>query len=572
MMSLILCLGLLIQVPQDYPTITEAIDISSQGDTIWVHPDTYPEQLWLPSHDILLVSDFFFTGDSSALYNTIIDASAWAEEDTASAVMVVRRSTRETIFSGFTVTGGHGTRRGGSDRHGGAFYIFYSSPTISSNIIRGNYAEYDMALSADSSDLIFSGNIIYDNWGYILALGLGSGGHDTPAIIEGNNFGRNNFIDPDWGLYCPALGFSYSDVIIRFNHFHDYEGCIALGASFVRSKAEVSSNVFENLHYRHCEGMTPYSKGSVLWIDHSNVDVVNNEFRNCSVFDIGCVYFNESPYYSGDIAINGNVFENIYSSPPYDLPPSGCGLLLLNSDGVVSHNRFTNCSDGAIGISIWTQFPPCSVFVTENTFDSNDYDDYWVQHGVHIGSAIGIGTDGTAECILRGNTFIDNQKNAVDILYASSDSTSYLDAENNFWGDSSGPYHPTLNPTGRGDTIAGRVDFDPWLIENDIDSDNRPSTPVPQDFTLLEPYPNPFNPGVTLPLSVTCPGIFNVVIFDLLGRRIWEQTEQLSGAGIHRIYWPGIDSNGQTVTTGIYFARASSASQITPARKLILLK
>ncbi|MGD9346500.1 MAG: right-handed parallel beta-helix repeat-containing protein [Candidatus Aminicenantes bacterium] len=38
-----------------------------------------------------------------------------------------------------------------------------------------------------------------------------------------------------------------------------------------------------------------------------------------------------------------------------------------------------------------------------------------------------------------------------------------VDAENNWWGDVSGPYHATLNPSGLGDTVSDYVDFDPWL-------------------------------------------------------------------------------------------------------------
>ncbi len=37
-----------------------------------------------------------------------------------------------------------------------------------------------------------------------------------------------------------------------------------------------------------------------------------------------------------------------------------------------------------------------------------------------------------------------------------------LDARNNYWGDASGPYHSTLNPTGLGNDVSNNVLFDPW--------------------------------------------------------------------------------------------------------------
>jgi hypothetical protein len=43
------------------------------------------------------------------------------------------------------------------------------------------------------------------------------------------------------------------------------------------------------------------------------------------------------------------------------------------------------------------------------------------------------------------------------------DSGVIIIAENNWWGDASGPYHPTLNPGGLGDTVSDYVDFVPWL-------------------------------------------------------------------------------------------------------------
>jgi hypothetical protein len=38
-----------------------------------------------------------------------------------------------------------------------------------------------------------------------------------------------------------------------------------------------------------------------------------------------------------------------------------------------------------------------------------------------------------------------------------------VDAINNWWGDDSGPYHPTLNPQGKGNKVSDNVLFDPWL-------------------------------------------------------------------------------------------------------------
>jgi parallel beta-helix repeat protein len=40
-----------------------------------------------------------------------------------------------------------------------------------------------------------------------------------------------------------------------------------------------------------------------------------------------------------------------------------------------------------------------------------------------------------------------------------------VDARYNWWGDPTGPYHPELNPSGKGDRVSDNVDFEPWLLE-----------------------------------------------------------------------------------------------------------
>lgn len=38
-----------------------------------------------------------------------------------------------------------------------------------------------------------------------------------------------------------------------------------------------------------------------------------------------------------------------------------------------------------------------------------------------------------------------------------------ISARNNWWGDATGPYHPTFNPTGLGDEVSNNVGYQPWL-------------------------------------------------------------------------------------------------------------
>jgi parallel beta-helix repeat protein len=57
--------------------------------------------------------------------------------------------------------------------------------------------------------------------------------------------------------------------------------------------------------------------------------------------------------------------------------------------------------------------------------------------------------------IISGNTNYGVKVNTTNV-------SQMVNAEDNWWGDASGPYHPTLNPTTTGDAVSDNVDFDPW--------------------------------------------------------------------------------------------------------------
>jgi len=77
------------------------------------------------------------------------------------------------------------------------------------------------------------------------------------------------------------------------------------------------------------------------------------------------------------------------------------------------------------------------------------------KHGIYLHS---LSQDNTAHY----NNIFNNTEYGIN---ASSNNGNTIDARYNWWGDSSGPYHPTNNSDGRGDNVTDNVDFDPWLDE-----------------------------------------------------------------------------------------------------------
>lgn len=72
----------------------------------------------------------------------------------------------------------------------------------------------------------------------------------------------------------------------------------------------------------------------------------------------------------------------------------------------------------------------------------------------------GVMTSGNAQKIkIENNNFLSNQNYGL-IYYPDADAN--LDAKNNYWGDPSGPYHQSANPTGAGDAVSDNINFTPW--------------------------------------------------------------------------------------------------------------
>ena len=63
----------IINIPADYPTIQQGINVSVDGDTVLVQPGTYMENINFNGHNIVVGSLFLITGDTSSISRTIID-------------------------------------------------------------------------------------------------------------------------------------------------------------------------------------------------------------------------------------------------------------------------------------------------------------------------------------------------------------------------------------------------------------------------------------------------------------------------------------------------------------------
>ena len=104
-------------VPGDFGSIQEAIDESVNGDSIFVDPGIYFENINFNGKSIILSSRYILDSDSLLIGTTIIDAGS-----DGSVVSFNSEENSSSILQGFTLQNGNGNNE---DPDGnGSFYTY----------------------------------------------------------------------------------------------------------------------------------------------------------------------------------------------------------------------------------------------------------------------------------------------------------------------------------------------------------------------------------------------------------------------------------------------------------------
>ncbi|RKX20288.1 MAG: hypothetical protein DRP26_01945 [Candidatus Zixiibacteriota bacterium] len=94
---------------------------------------------------------------------------------------------------------------------------------------------------------------------------------------------------------------------------------------------------------------------------------------------------------------------------------------------------------------------------------------------------------------------------------------------------------------------------------------------IPRIFALNQNYPNPFNIKTIISFNIPEPSKATIDIFDILGRKVACVFDGLLEAGRHQILWDGRNSDGDEVTSGIYFYRLKS-NERSEIKSMTLIK
>jgi len=97
--------------------------------------------------------------------------------------------------------------------------------------------------------------------------------------------------------------------------------------------------------------------------------------------------------------------------------------------------------------------------------------------------------------------------------------------------------------------------------------------PLPDQITLHQARPNPFNPRTTISYSITHSHSEKVNLkgYDIRGVLVKTLIDDISSPGYHSVIWDGTDTLGNKVSSGIYIYQLH-ASEFTKSNKMMLLR
>jgi uncharacterized repeat protein (TIGR01451 family) len=99
----------------------------------------------------------------------------------------------------------------------------------------------------------------------------------------------------------------------------------------------------------------------------------------------------------------------------------------------------------------------------------------------------------------------------------------------------------------------------------------RGTVELPKAVTVVRNYPNPFNPSTTIFFVLPAKGQTTLTIYNMNGQKVRELLAKDLPAGAHTILWDGRNSEGQTVSSGVYFS-VLKAGRFFGSSRMMMLK
>ncbi|MBW4040266.1 MAG: hypothetical protein HIU91_15695, partial [Acidobacteria bacterium] len=362
----------IIHVPADVGTIQAAIDAAKNGDTVFVSPGTYNENLDFKGKAITVTTGAkSFADAATVIVNGTTDGP------------VVNFATNEpagAVLNGFTLQGGHSKVQ----TIAGGIFISNASPTVTNNVVQNNLG-CGIFVVNNASPLI-QGNDIkgtsYSNdsehqcGSATVVASEGTGValvHAGTVQLIGNTiedntlqeFGPNGSSSPSSGagVYINGgLEVLLQNNVIRNNHADENQ---ALASFTAPSKLVLIQNLFYGNNFG---GPTPLSDGQIILLGASSLPYPSLTEINNTIAGVGGGEVIGYQWASSTIA--NNLFVQTYSvvNPSTQSPYAGlsCGNTVFTNSNNDSFNEGlpvpSSCPSGAGLLAVDPQFVSPAAF------------------------------------------------------------------------------------------------------------------------------------------------------------------------------------------------------------------
>jgi len=379
-------------------------------------------------------------------------------------------------------------------------YLYSGLHTLSDNDIQNNY----VGVIAYYADFLIDGNVISHNkyngmelrysGGTISNNEIGHNGnngitlYESSPVISGNTIeqNKNNGVVCEYNSHATITGnyfydnywlsvevLTYSSPTITYNTMNDYGAVYCFDGS-----PTIMYNTVSGCYYAF-----EATKGAHPTIMYNTISNVYTAFYTYGIYGASfCNNVIDGAQY-GVFALSSN-----FDCHANDISNSQTGIYVGWSTTLyMEENSISGCqvgieADGGYGSS-------CTGTIWQNTISGNQVG-IWLkggtsfvvgyneisynQYGVRVEGRRWLSHGGwrynPAYADINDNNIFGNGRYGVynehlDMYQANRDHDGdmvVVDATQNWWGDSSGPYHPVTNPDGLGDEVSDYVDYTPY--------------------------------------------------------------------------------------------------------------